>query len=204
MDSSKYTREKPIYPGAVATGDFNGDGLLDLVIAENWETPRVLLRTNDSGTPKFTKQTDSREEGLTEWPYSRAVATGDLNGDGNIDLVFAVDDSSDSHHSHLAINNKNSLGTFTRKKFRWTTVDDCPPPSAEVVDTESPSWDSRSVAIGDLDGDGRNDIYLGLSGQDKILINKTTDASNPCFKIFTVGDSTDSTFLTRSVVIGEF
>jgi len=69
------------YTAAVAAGDFDRDGLVDLVVAGEWE--RSLLRgrgdgTFDAATTITVKTTSSFE----------AAMAGDLDHDGALDLVF--------------------------------------------------------------------------------------------------------------------
>jgi hypothetical protein len=71
-------------PNDIAVGDFNGDGNLDLVIA-NTETPNltVLLGDGKGGFKASAKSpfvTASR-------PHVHGVAVGDFNGDGKLDVV---------------------------------------------------------------------------------------------------------------------
>jgi hypothetical protein len=69
-----------INPSSVATGDFNGDGLLDLAVADtSFNTVSVLL---GNGSGEFGTATNF---GVGLNPYS--VATGDFNGDGVLDLA---------------------------------------------------------------------------------------------------------------------
>ena len=63
-------------------GDFNGDGKLDLAVANyNSATVSILLGT---GTGSFGAKTDF---GTGSIPSS--VAVGDFNGDGKLDLAVA-------------------------------------------------------------------------------------------------------------------
>ncbi len=69
-------------PQSVAVGDFNGDGKLDLAVANfDSNTGSILLGT---GTGSFGPKTDF---GTGAGPVS--VAVGDFNGDGNLDLAVA-------------------------------------------------------------------------------------------------------------------
>lgn len=68
----------------IATADFNGDGLLDLAVAEGAQSaPRtaVWLGASNGG---FTFAT-----ALTGGNFPIGVATGDFNGDGKIDIATA-------------------------------------------------------------------------------------------------------------------
>ena len=70
---------------SVAVGDFNGDGNLDLALANFYgNTVSILLGT---GTGSFGPKTDF---GTGSNPAS--VAVGDFNGDGNLDLATANGD----------------------------------------------------------------------------------------------------------------
>jgi hypothetical protein len=67
-------------PETVATGDFNGDGKLDLAVGENGSNSVSILLGNGNGT--FRAQVDYAV-GLG--PSS--VVVGDFNGDGKLDLA---------------------------------------------------------------------------------------------------------------------
>jgi VCBS repeat protein len=69
-------------PVSVAVGDINGDGTLDLAVADfNSNNVSILLGT---GTGSFGAATNF---GVGTAPVS--VAVGDLNGDGKLDLAVA-------------------------------------------------------------------------------------------------------------------
>jgi hypothetical protein len=69
---------------SVATADFNGDGNLDLAVANNAGNIKVFF-----GTGKGTLERPVTYGLAGTKPYS--VATGDLNGDGHPDLAVAED-----------------------------------------------------------------------------------------------------------------
>jgi FG-GAP-like repeat/FG-GAP repeat len=125
-----------VNPFSVAVGDFNNDGYLDIVVAD--ETQRsleVLLNSGHGGfEPAVVYPT-----GLN--PFN--VTAGDVNGDGRLDLVVA--NQGDDTVSVL-------LGTGTGTFQSGTAYN----AGMGVVTTVSP----QAVALGDFNGDGELDISL--------------------------------------------
>ncbi len=70
-------------PFAVAAGDFNGDGKTDLAAANNGASVGILLNDGAGG---FTAATGSPISTGQNSP-AIAIATGDFNGDGKLDLA---------------------------------------------------------------------------------------------------------------------
>jgi hypothetical protein len=129
------------YPEAVVTGDFNGDGRLDLAVANAYSNSVGILLGNGDGAfqPAQNFPTGSG-------PAS--VAVGDFNNDGKLDLVTAnLDDSSVS----LLLGNGD--GTLQAP--------------VSIALGSSP----QSVAVGDFNGDGKMDFAVtsnvyGIVGTD--------------------------------------
>ena len=69
-------------PGSIVSGDFNGDGIPDVAVANHLSNSVTVLLGNGDGT--FT---ESALLGTGPYPYSIVVA--DFNGDGNPDLALA-------------------------------------------------------------------------------------------------------------------
>jgi hypothetical protein len=178
-------------PFSVAVGDFNGDGRLDLVVANfASQTVSVFLNTTAPGasTPTFApRQTFSTGRG----PVS--VAAGDLNGDGRSDLVVA-----------------NSSDVFTVSALLNTT-----PPGAAICsfaaqqrfdfNLSSPS----SVAVGDFNGDGKPDLAITDSGTPtkvSVVLNTTVPGASACTfapaRSFPAADLLGNA--ATSVVVGDF
>jgi hypothetical protein len=88
-------------PVSVAVGDFNGDGRLDLVVANHGNNTVSVLLGNGNGT--FQAHVD-----YATGTGPNSVAIGDFNGDGSLDLVVANAGSSASVSVILG----NGDGTF--------------------------------------------------------------------------------------------
>jgi dienelactone hydrolase len=69
-------------PISVAAGDFNGDGKLDLAVANNGGTNVSVLLGNGDGTFQTAVS-------YATGSVPRFLAVGDLNGDGKLDLAVA-------------------------------------------------------------------------------------------------------------------
>jgi predicted nucleotidyltransferase len=127
---------------SLALGDVDRDGDLDLVVGIGAQS-RLYL--ND-GTGTFADATASR---LPIGIYStRSLALGDVDRDGDLDLVLG----NDNQQSRLYLN--NGTGTFTDATASRMPVG---------------IYDTHSLALGDVDGDGDLDLVLGNSGQQSRL-----------------------------------
>jgi hypothetical protein len=144
-------------PFSVAIGDLDGDGKPDLAVANNGSnTVSVYRNTSTSGsigTGSFAAKVDFATGGL---PYS--VAIGDLDGDGKPDLSVANFVS----NNVSVIRNKSTIGSidfYAKVDFATDTF-------------------PGSVAIGDLDGDGKPDLAIANQrGTVSVMRNNSTSGS---------------------------
>jgi hypothetical protein len=73
-------------PQAVATGDFNGDGRTDIVLANRSNNILTFLLGNGQGS--FSNPIDTKVDDVKgRQPIS--IAVGDFNNDGGLDLLIA-------------------------------------------------------------------------------------------------------------------
>jgi len=128
-------------PSGIATGDFNGDGKLDWVIANAGDNSLCLYLGNGDGTARLPVIIPL----LGQSPLS--VAAGDLNGDHKLDLVVAEADS-----KTVGILYGNGDGTFQ--------------PEVQIVMPVQ----TLGVALADTNNDGYLDLLVGTLS-DGVAVN---------------------------------
>ena len=128
------------FPFSIAMGDFNGDGKLDLAVA-NVSSNTVSILLGD-GRGNFTL---ASSPATGDEPYS--VAVGDFNGDGKLDLAVA-----NSGSDTVSILLGDGRGNFALASSPATG--DAP----------------FSLAVGDLNGDGRLDLAVANGDSNTVSI----------------------------------
>ena len=148
------TEELDIFPPIDANGiicaDVDNDGLLDIFITDEHYNNRLLL---NNGRRDFREFTD--ESGLDCLKDSRSAGFCDLDDDGRQDLVVLNWGSTD-----LMYRNKGG------GRFRQIQL---------PLDFLNEPMHTSGVTFGDLDGDGRFDLYVSnFDGPNLIYLNRCT------------------------------
>ena len=134
-------------PDSVVVADVNGDGKPDLLVANSGSSTVGVLLGNGDGT--FQAAISYGSGGFNESPQLGSVAAADVNGDGRVDLVVTNTcmSSNDCSTGTVGVLLGNGDGTFQ-----------------PVVIYGSGAPVARSVAIADLNGDGKLDLAVANCG----------------------------------------
>jgi len=167
------------YTNSVVLGDVDGDGDLDLVVGNSNSEPNRLYLNNGTLHP-WDGVTGS--DITTDARTTRCLALGDVDGDGDIDLVAGND---------FAATNRVYLNNGTADPWNGVTGSDI------TTDTDN----TRCVALGDVDNDGDLDFVAGNNGMPNRLYlnNGTADPWNGV----TGSDITTDTAMTLSVKLAD-
>ena len=122
---------------SVAIGDLNGDGKADLVVGTNDNVVEVFLNNGAGDYPTSKIYNTGTDGGNT-----RSIAIGDLNGDGKADLATA-----NSNGNNVSVLLNNGVGGYAAPK--------------SYTVSNNPYFSPYSVAIGDLNSDGKADLAVG-------------------------------------------
>jgi hypothetical protein len=174
---------------SVAIADLNGDGNMDLVVANEWQSPSSALGEvavflgNGNGTfqPPVIYTTGAY--------FGESVAVGDLRGDGILDLVVTNDclnlnqNGNCSGVGAVSVLLGNGDGTFQ-----------------PAVTYSTGQEDAVSVAIADLRGDGIPDLVVAnscldadcLSGYASVLLGNGDGTFQPAITYSSGGEYAES------------
>ena len=144
---------------AAVNGDFNKDGFADVAVSyrDTSGIGRLLwLKGSTTGLQRV---------GILDARGGRALAAGDINGDGATDLAVGQPSGTESGHSAVGgavtavFGSSTGLTSTGRKLIHQGT-------SGVPGGGESGDDMGASVSIGDVDLDGYGDILTGTPGED--------------------------------------
>ena len=132
------------WPYLLALGDVNRDGHLDIATPNARDDTLTLLLGN--GTGRFSQASNS-PIAVTPWPYS--LTLGDINGDGNPDIITSHNDS-----TLLSILLGDGEGMFEET------------PNSPI-DIGRRGW---RIRLGDVNGDGKTDLVTDTAGNSIVIM----------------------------------
>jgi hypothetical protein len=157
--------------------DYDNDGHMDVFVArgawlgENGRIPNSLIRSNGDGT--FEDATD--EAGVLSFHPTQAIAWGDYDNDGWVDLFIANETATGGPRHPCELYRSNGDGTFTEVAAAAGV--------AAVGFFKGTSW-------GDFDNDGDLDLYVsGISrSPGNILFRNNGRGADGCWTFTDVAD----------------
>ena len=166
---------------SLALGDLDGDGDLDAFAAnsEVWDPQPNKVWLNDG----YGHYTDNGQ--ILGNSVSRAVALGDLDGDGDLDAFVANGDPGHGGGEPNAVWLNNGSGQFT----------DSGQALGKAV--------SRDVALGDLDGDGDLDAFIANGDSERVFSEANKVWLNNGYALFTDSGQNLGASISQAVVLGD-
>lgn len=149
----------PLFGGTsfVATGDLDGDGKPELVSANAVNTISVVRNTSTPGTISFATKVDFPSPSTAS-----SIAIGDVDGDGKLDII--VTNAAGGTNTVSVFRNTSTTGVINGTSF-----------AAKVDFAVGPT--PRSVAFGDIDGDGKPDMVVANSDATNTTISVLRNTS---------------------------
>jgi len=165
-------------PSGITSGDFNKDGFPDLAVLNGDATVSILLGDGRGGFQTLSSFPGCQN--LTPTSPGPIVA-GDFNGDGNVDIATACNNSSDFTLSFAEVFWGSGNGAFQIG-------------STSPVGQFPQSFVITGMGVADVDGDGRTDVVIS-GGANVVLVNRAGETN-----LAYVG----RTAVTEGLAVGDF
>lgn len=149
-------------PMSIAVGDLDNDGKPDIIIANsnNDTTLDIAILKNTSNTGVIDNTSFAPVVNFTAGKQAEEVVLGDIDGDNKLDIIVANQKSkSISILRNITTNGVINTGSFA--------------PAINFATGTKP----KSVAIGDLNGDGKVDIVVANQKSNNVTVYKNTSTT---------------------------
>lgn len=184
--------EGDLFGAALAAGDFNGDGFGDLAVGVPAEDINTFVDAGAvnviygsaigltaRGNQIWHKDSPGIIDRLTNYQrFGEVLAVGDFNGDGRSDLAVGVplsDSGGATWAGSVSVIYGSSTGLsqvgntiLTQERLFNRTVEQ----------PESYDYFGSALAAGDFNGDGRDDLAIGVPGEDVVSTQQTVPVIN--------------------------
>jgi hypothetical protein len=188
-----------LVPLAAATGDFNGDGKLDIAVLNQCQTPSTcgteasvaVLLGNGDGTFQPAVTTPVAPNRSAFW-----LAAADLNHDGRTDLVVTETDTDDVNESSAQAAQvllSNGDGTFALGGNFLT--------GGDAGGAQEGGGLGSTVAIGDVNGDGIPDLVVANNCDLDVVGGVVVDVACANGAIGVLLGNGDGTFQAATVTV---
>jgi hypothetical protein len=147
-----------VFPQAAYSRDLDGDGKPDLILSHSLDNKISIFRNTSTGAGNINFEPESSY--TSGGSAASSIAFADFDGDGKSDLGVA--------------NNASSSVSFFRNVSIAGSITFAPRLDLTVSQ-------SRSLAVGDFDGDGRSDLAVSGISDIRILVNASTGPGNITF-----------------------
>ena len=180
-DTQKF--ETGVVPISIAIGDLDGDGRLDLTVANrNSNNVSILLNTT---APGDTTLSLASKQDFSTGINPIFVQAADLNSDGKLDLSVA---NLNSNNVSVLLNTTDQ-GTAT--------------PSFAAKQDVTTGSNPRSIAVGDLNGDGRPDLAVASVNLNAVSVQLNNTVSGAAITTFSARRDFATGLAPVSVSIGD-
>ncbi len=186
---------------ALAAGDFNHDGRADLAVGE---TGIAQVRVFNGGASQLSTSSVAFTEHTAGMPgtaqnfdqFGSALAAGDFDGDGYPDLAIGAPNKSDGsvEEAGAVYALKGSAVGLTTSGSHLLNQS-----TAGISGTsETDDHFGDSVAAGDVTGDGKADLVIGVPGESIESVQEAGDIA------YVPGSPTTDDAMGLSVAVGDF